>query len=67
VLIKAWMGGGGKGMRIVERREDFEEAMNSAKREAINSFGDDRILVEKYLTEPRHIEMQVFADKFVPT
>ena len=62
VLLKASAGGGGKGMRIVERREDFESALKSCKREAINSFGDDRVLVEKYLTRPRHIEIQVFAD-----
>jgi 3-methylcrotonyl-CoA carboxylase alpha subunit len=44
------MGGGGKGMKIVERREDFEEALGAAKREALNSFGDDRVLVEKCIT-----------------
>jgi 3-methylcrotonyl-CoA carboxylase alpha subunit len=62
VLLKASAGGGGKGMRIVERSEDFEAALKSCKREAINSFGDDRVLVEKYLIRPRHIEIQVFAD-----
>ncbi len=62
VLLKASAGGGGKGMRIVERSEDFEAALVSCKREAINSFGDDRVLVEKYLQRPRHIEIQVFAD-----
>ncbi len=62
VLIKASAGGGGKGMRAVERAEDFEAALASCKREAINAFGDDRVLVEKYLTRPRHIEVQVFAD-----
>lgn len=62
VLLKASAGGGGKGMRVVERREDFEAALASCKREAISSFGDDRVLVEKYLTRPRHIEIQVFAD-----
>ena len=62
VLLKASAGGGGKGMRIVERSEDFEAALASCKREAINSFGDDRVLVEKYLQRPRHIEIQVFAD-----
>lgn len=61
-LLKASAGGGGKGMRIVERSEDFEAALASCKREAINSFGDDRVLVEKYLQRPRHIEIQVFAD-----
>jgi 3-methylcrotonyl-CoA carboxylase alpha subunit len=62
VLIKASAGGGGKGMRIVERQDDFAAALASAKREAKASFGDDTVLVEKYLTRPRHIEMQVFAD-----
>ena len=62
VLIKASAGGGGKGMRIVERAEDFAAALASAKREAASSFGDDQVLVEKYLTRPRHIEIQVFAD-----
>ncbi len=62
VLLKASAGGGGKGMRIVERSEDFDAALASCKREAISSFGDDRVLVEKYLVRPRHIEIQVFAD-----
>jgi 3-methylcrotonyl-CoA carboxylase alpha subunit len=63
VLIKCVMGGGGKGMRIVNQPSEFEEALASAKREAINAFGDDRVLVEKYITRPRHIEFQIFADK----
>ena len=62
VLIKASSGGGGKGMRIVERPADLAEAIGGAKREALASFGDDHVLVEKYLTRPRHIEIQVFAD-----
>jgi 3-methylcrotonyl-CoA carboxylase alpha subunit len=62
VLIKASAGGGGKGMRIVEKATDFAAAVASAKREAASSFGDDQVLVEKYLTKPRHIEIQVFAD-----
>ncbi len=62
VLIKASAGGGGKGMREVERGEDFDAALASCKREAINSFGDDAVLVEKYVQRPRHIEIQVFAD-----
>jgi 3-methylcrotonyl-CoA carboxylase alpha subunit len=62
VLIKASAGGGGKGMRIVERPADLEDAIGGAKREALASFGDDQVLVEKYLTRPRHIEIQVFAD-----
>ncbi len=62
VLIKASAGGGGKGMRVVERAADLAEAVDAARREAASSFGDERILVEKYLTRPRHIEIQVFAD-----
>ncbi|MFM7332441.1 MAG: biotin carboxylase N-terminal domain-containing protein [Brachymonas sp.] len=61
-LIKASAGGGGKGMRIVERSEDFAVALASCKREAINSFGDDAVLIEKYVQKPRHIEIQVFGD-----
>jgi 3-methylcrotonyl-CoA carboxylase alpha subunit len=62
VLLKASAGGGGKGMRVIERSEDFKAALASCKREAISSFGDDKVLAEKYLTRPRHIEIQVFAD-----
>jgi 3-methylcrotonyl-CoA carboxylase alpha subunit len=62
VLIKASAGGGGKGMRAVEKAEDFADALASCKREAINSFGDDAVLIEKYVQRPRHIEIQVFAD-----
>ncbi|MEM5437684.1 acetyl/propionyl/methylcrotonyl-CoA carboxylase subunit alpha [Paraburkholderia diazotrophica] len=63
VLLKASAGGGGKGMRVVERTEDFEAALASCKREAASSFGNDRVLIERYLTRPRHVEVQVFADK----
>jgi 3-methylcrotonyl-CoA carboxylase alpha subunit len=62
VLLKASAGGGGKGMRVIEKSEDFKAALASCKREAISSFGDDKVLAEKYLTRPRHIEIQVFAD-----
>ena len=62
VLLKASAGGGGKGMRVIEHSKDFKEALASCKREAINSFGDDKVLAEKYLQRPRHIEIQVFAD-----
>jgi 3-methylcrotonyl-CoA carboxylase alpha subunit len=62
VLIKASAGGGGKGMRAVEKAQDFADALASCKREAANSFGDDAVLIEKYVQRPRHIEIQVFAD-----
>ena len=62
VLIKASAGGGGKGMRIVVGAEGFAAALESAKREAKSAFGDERVLVEKYLDRPRHIEVQVFGD-----
>jgi 3-methylcrotonyl-CoA carboxylase alpha subunit len=62
VLIKASAGGGGKGMRVVEKPAAFAEALAGAQREAASSFGDDRVLIEKYLLRPRHIEIQVFAD-----
>ncbi len=65
VLIKAVaMGGGGKGMRRVERAQDFAELLASCRREAAASFGDDRVLIERYIANPRHIEVQVFADMF---
>jgi 3-methylcrotonyl-CoA carboxylase alpha subunit len=62
VLIKAVAGGGGKGMRRVDDAKGFDDALESAKREAASSFGDDRVLIEKYITSPRHIEVQVFGD-----
>lgn len=62
VLIKAVAGGGGKGMRRVEKADDFQDALDSCKREAASSFGDDRVLIEKYILSPRHIEVQVFGD-----
>ena len=62
VLIKASAGGGGKGMRIVEQSSDFIDLLDSCRREAITSFGDDKVLVEKYALKPRHIEIQVFGD-----
>ncbi len=63
VMIKASAGGGGKGMRIAENEGQVAEGFQSAVNEAINSFGDDRIFIEKFITEPRHIEIQVMADK----
>jgi 3-methylcrotonyl-CoA carboxylase alpha subunit len=62
VLIKASAGGGGKGMRAVDQAEDFIAALESCQREARNSFGDDAVLIEKYVQRPRHIEIQVFGD-----
>jgi len=64
VLIKAVAGGGGKGMRKVEKSEDFVAALASCRREAKASFGDDRVLLEIYVTRPRHLEVQVFGDSF---
>ena len=63
VLIKAVRGGGGKGMRIVRTPGEFSEMLSSARTESMNSFGNDEVLVEKYITTPRHIEVQVFADQ----
>lgn len=62
ILIKAAAGGGGKGMRIVHKKEEFESSIKAAKSEARNSFGDDRVYIEKYLEEPRHVEFQIIAD-----
>jgi len=62
LLIKATAGGGGKGMRVVNHSKEFASLLSSCKREALSSFSDDKVLIEKYLTKPRHIEIQVFAD-----
>ena len=64
VILKASAGGGGKGMRIVAEERELFDAYESAKREALNAFGDDSLYVEKYLEEPRHIEFQILADKY---
>ncbi len=64
ILIKASAGGGGKGMRIVEKEKDFEEQMQRAVSEASSSFGDGSVFIEKYVTSPRHVEIQVLADKY---
>lgn len=63
VLVKAAAGGGGKGMRVVNAESELREAIETARREALNSFGDERLLIEKYLAEAHHIEIQVFGDK----
>ena len=62
ILVKASAGGGGKGMRIVRDSSSFDSELDSAKREAMNAFGNDRVLVEKFIENPRHIEVQVFGD-----
>jgi len=67
VLIKASAGGGGKGMRTVMDRADFSAQLEGARREAKAAFGDERVLLERYLTKPRHVEVQVFADNFGTT
>ncbi|MCC2636507.1 MAG: acetyl/propionyl/methylcrotonyl-CoA carboxylase subunit alpha [Moraxellaceae bacterium] len=63
VLLKASAGGGGKGMRAVHEEKEFSEALHAAQREASNAFGDDRMLIEKLLVEPRHVEVQILADR----
>ncbi|MCA1644110.1 MAG: methylcrotonoyl-CoA carboxylase [Chloroflexi bacterium] len=62
VLIKATAGGGGRGMRLVDIPDQFEEALQAARREASASFGDDRVLLERYVRRPRHVEVQIFGD-----
>jgi len=64
ILIKASAGGGGKGMRIVEKEEEFESQMDRAVSEAVSAFGDGSVFIEKYVSSPRHIEIQVLADSF---
>ena len=63
ILLKASAGGGGKGMRIVESSNELEVNLKAAQSEALNSFGDDRVFIEKYITNPRHIEIQILCDK----
>ncbi|SHL89658.1 acetyl/propionyl/methylcrotonyl-CoA carboxylase subunit alpha [Vreelandella subglaciescola] len=63
LLLKAVAGGGGKGMRVVESMGEFDEALAAAKREATNAFGNPDMLIERYLTQPRHVEIQVFCDQ----
>ncbi|MCK5790182.1 MAG: acetyl/propionyl/methylcrotonyl-CoA carboxylase subunit alpha [Ketobacter sp.] len=64
VLLKASLGGGGKGMRLVYQETEFDAALSACQREARSSFGDDHILIEKYINQPRHVEIQVFADQY---
>ena len=64
VMIKASAGGGGKGMRVANNLEELKSGFQSAKNEAKNSFGDDRVFVEKFIEGPRHIEIQILADNF---
>merc|ERR1712216_158720 len=63
VMLKASLGGGGKGMRIVMNESEFFDQLDAAKREGMKSFSDDHMLIEKYIEKPRHIEVQVFGDK----
>ena len=63
-MIKAVRGGGGKGMRIAMRKENFMDQLTAARREAISSFGDDVMLIEKYVDRPRHVEVQVSSNMF---
>lgn len=62
VMIKAVKGGGGKGMRIASSRNEFIQQLNSSRRESLKAFGDDEVLIEKFILDPRHVEVQVFAD-----
>ncbi len=62
LLVKASAGGGGKGMKIVRAQEELQPAIESAAREALKAFGDDRLLLERYIEEPRHVEFQIFGD-----
>lgn len=64
LMIKAVRGGGGKGMRIALKELDFAEALESARTESEKAFGDSAVLLEKYVVEPRHVEVQIFADKY---
>ena len=64
VMIKAVAGGGGKGMRLVKLKHQFLDSLKSARSEALNAFGDDRIIIEKFVVKPRHIEVQIFGDEF---
>jgi acetyl/propionyl-CoA carboxylase alpha subunit len=63
VLVKAAAGGGGKGMRVVRSESELSEGIESARREALNAFGDERLLIEKYVTNAHHVEFQVFGDQ----
>ena len=63
IIIKPVAGGGGKGMRVVSRSDEFETSLQACRREAAASFGDDRVLIEKFLLRPRHVEVQIFADR----
>jgi acetyl/propionyl-CoA carboxylase alpha subunit len=63
VMIKASLGGGGRGMRLAESESDFFNSLDSAKQEAKNAFGNDHVILEKFVIDPKHIEVQIIADK----
>lgn len=62
-MVKASFGGGGRGMRLAEKEEDFLESLRSAKKEARTAFGNDHVILEKFISDPKHIEVQIIADK----
>ncbi len=64
VILKAAAGGGGRGMRVIRKEDELEKAFNEAQREAGNAFGDDTIFIEKFIEDPKHIEVQILGDQF---
>ena len=62
-MVKASFGGGGRGMRLAEKESDFVESLRSAKKEALTAFGNDHVILEKFIGDPKHIEVQIIADK----
>lgn len=64
IILKASAGGGGRGMRVLHREAELDQAFNEARREAANAFGDDTIFIEKYIDDPKHIEVQILGDEY---